>query len=127
MLLCYAVVCCAVSQQTAGIDEVDAAQEQQQAAAAAAVQLPWLGPILQTALAPMQVGPYAQQSAQLGMHSCVTFHVPAHGTQPAGKACRLMLRMVAELGEPAGNKWQERQNHNAAFCCLGVAGRYHRP
>jgi hypothetical protein len=36
--------------QDGGLEDVDAVQQQQQA-----VQLPWLGPILQTALVPMQV------------------------------------------------------------------------
>jgi hypothetical protein len=52
-VLCCAVICCAaVCCQGEGLDDA----EQQQAVAAEAVQLPWLGPILQTALVPMQVG-----------------------------------------------------------------------
>jgi hypothetical protein len=39
--------------QAEGLEDVVAVQQQQQQQA---VQLPWLGPILQTALAPMQVG-----------------------------------------------------------------------
>lgn len=48
-------VVCVLPPQAPGIEDADATQQHQQAATAAAVQLPWLGPILQTALVPMQV------------------------------------------------------------------------
>lgn len=48
-------VVCVLPRQAPGIEDADAAQQHQQAATAAAVQLPWLGPILQAALVPMQV------------------------------------------------------------------------
>ena len=53
--------------QEHGIEEAAAAEQHKQAAVAAAVQLPWLGPILQTALVPMQVR-LSQKACQLKLY-----------------------------------------------------------
>lgn len=74
-----AAPCCAVfTVQAAGLDDVDAdgpqqqqrRHRQQQAAVGEPVQLPWLGPILQTALVPPQVRWACACACQLFVCEC---------------------------------------------------------
>lgn len=118
-------VVCVLPPQALGIEDADTAQQHQQAAAAAAVQLPWLGPILQTALVPMQVRPPSISQLGGAQTSVLCWQEEETG--------RLFVCLSVCLFDPRLECEQQRQQartlfHSVTrFVCCGDAGSHHRP